>query len=183
MLFLLEAHFKILRLPLCLWCQNKSVHDLDFWFRVPIGPARKMIQLKTSIFTILLEKCNFEQTTPNIDILYIVGNHFSPWLIIWDSYLKIRSHLDRLHYQSFDNLSRKVCFEIRPLLSQTEGTVMTMGSSGTCSSQELSSIMARGGGKSRLGHVPSPWPTTTFHGEWGWPSLFWLLLVHLHWRL
>ena len=51
----------------------------------------------------------FLQTNPNIDILYIVGNHFSPWLKMQNRYLKIWLRLARINCQSFTILNGKVC--------------------------------------------------------------------------
>ena len=81
--------------------------------------------------------------TPNIGILYTIGNEFSPQLTIWDSYLKIRPCLVQLHYQSFESLSRNTCFKIWPLSSWTDGTITIVGLKGTCSSQGPPSILAR----------------------------------------
>ena len=95
--------------------------------------------------------------SPKIGILYTVGNDFLPQLTIWGTYLKIRPRLARIHSQSFDNPSRKVCFEIRPLSSLTKGTITIVGSKGTCSSQELSSTT--------VGAVVRQWQVA------GWPRV------------
>ena len=116
------------------------------------------------ISTVLLEKRNFKKTISTIDILYIIGNDFSPWLKIWDHYPKIRPCLARINCESFDNLSRNACFEIRPLSSRTKGTIMMRGSSGTSWDQEQPPQLAGDGGStpSSLGHF-----TRLTH--WQWP--------------
>ena len=87
----------------------------DFESRWSLHAKRDNSQIDN--FTNCLVKCDFQQTTPNIGILYIIGNNFLSRLTMWDSYLKIRSHLVQLHCQSFDSLSRKACFEFCPLPS------------------------------------------------------------------
>ena len=153
----------MLRPPLNSWRRDKSVEGLGFWFWVPIGSARKTRQQSNWQFINCLVKRDFTQATPNISILYTVGNHFSPWLTMWDSYLKTRSRLVRLHCQSFDSLSRKACFEFRPLSSRTNGTIMIMGSNGTCWYPEPPSKVAGDGGSTRptVAHPRSA--TTTKH--------------------
>ena len=74
--------------------------------------------------------------TPNIGILYTVGNDFLPQLIKQDSYLKMRPRLVHLHCQSFDNLSRKTYFEIWPFSAQTKVSITIVGSIGTSWNQE-----------------------------------------------
>ena len=150
MWFLTEACFKILRLPLLSWRRNESVSGLIFWFRVLVGPACKTRQQSNWQFTNCRGKRDFEQTTPNIGILYTVENNFSSRLTIWGFYLKTKPRLVQLYYQSFDNLSRKACFEIRPPSSRMEGTVTIMGSKRT---------------SWRLGMPP------TMVGDNGWPLL------------
>ena len=142
MLFLIEAHFKSLRPPLRLWLLNESVSGLIFWFWFPVGSARKTRQLSNWQFTNCLDERDFEQTTPNIGILYTVGNDFSPQLAIWDSYLKIKPRLVQLHCQSFDSLSRKTCFAIRPLSLRTNGTNTRRRLRGTCGDLEPLSKVA-----------------------------------------
>ena len=93
MWFLSEAHFEILRSPLRSWNQNESVGGIIFWFQIPDGSVHKMRQQSNWQFTNCLEKCDFEQTTPNMGILYTIGNDFSPRLTIWSSYLKIKPRL------------------------------------------------------------------------------------------
>ena len=105
----MEAHFEISRPPLDLWHQNESRGGLDSWFWALIGLAHKMRQRLNWQFTDCLEKHDFLQTTPIIGILYTVGNHFSPRVWIWDSYLKIRLRLARINYQSFFILHGKAC--------------------------------------------------------------------------
>ena len=58
--FLTEAPFKILMSPLRSWLWNESVGGLVFWFRVPVGPARKTRQQSNWQFTNCLEKHDFE---------------------------------------------------------------------------------------------------------------------------
>ena len=107
----------------------------------------------TDIFAVFLEKRNFEKTTSNIDILSIIGNGCSPWLIIWGRYLKIKPFLAWIHSQSFDNPSWKACFEFRPLLSWTKDTIMIVGSNGTSWRQEPPSKVAEDSGS-----MEEPWP-------------------------
>ena len=38
-----------------------------------------------------LEKRNFFETTSNIDMVYAIGNHFLPWVWIWNCHLKMSS--------------------------------------------------------------------------------------------
>ena len=78
----------------------------------------------------------------NIDILYIIGNDFSPWLKVWDHSQKMRPRLARLHCQRFDSLSRNTCFEIRPLSSRRKGTVTIVRSKATFWDHELTVGMA-----------------------------------------
>ena len=51
--------------------------------------------------------------TSNIGKLYIVGNHFSPWVWIRDLYLKIRFCLARINCQSFPILHGNTCHRSR----------------------------------------------------------------------
>ena len=65
----------------------------------------------------------FLQTTLNVDILYIVGDHFLPQLTLRDCYLKIRLCLTRINYQSFANLYEITCHQSEHFLSLVEGTI------------------------------------------------------------
>ena len=80
--------------------------------------------VKLAFSTIFLEKRVFLQMNPNIDILYTVENHFLPWLIIRDRYLKLWFRLVRIDCQSSANLHRKACQQIRPLSSWMETTIV-----------------------------------------------------------
>ena len=80
--------------------------------------------------------------TPNIGILYTFENDLSPRLTIWGSYLKIRLCLAWINSQSFNSLSRKACFEFQPRLLRTKGTIMIVGSKGTCWDPEPPSNVA-----------------------------------------
>ena len=153
--FLTEARFEILRLSLRLWRRKESVGGLSFWFRVLSGPTRKTRQPSNWQFTNCIKKRDFKQTTPNIGVLYIIGDGFLPRLIIWDCYLEIRPRLVQINRQSFDSLPRKACFEIWPLSLRTEGIVTIVGLSWTCLSPELPSTMA-GGGKTVQRSPSSP---------------------------
>ena len=142
MWFLTESHFKIVRPPLCSWHQSESLSGLIFLFWVSVGPTRKTRQQSNWQFTNCLEERDFEQMTTNIGILYAVGNNFSPQLTIWDSYLKVKPLFVQLHCQSFDSLSRKACFSIRPLSLRTNGTNTTRRLRETCGDLEPQSKMA-----------------------------------------
>ena len=123
---------EILRRPLRSWHRNVSIGNLIYWFRVPVNPARKTRQQLNWQFTNCLEKHDLEQTTLNIDILYIFENHFLPWLTMWDSYLKIRPRLVWLHCQNFDSLSRKACFKLRSPFVTNGSHNHDCGVKGTC---------------------------------------------------
>ena len=60
-------------------------------------------------FTDCLEKHDFLQMTSNIDILYIVGKHFSSRVWIQDRCLKIRLYLAWINCQYLLFLHRKMC--------------------------------------------------------------------------
>ena len=81
--------------------------------------------------------------TPNIGILYTIGNNFSSRLTIWDFYFKIRSCLAQICNQSFKNLPRKVCWKIRPLSSRTKSIVMIVRLRRTILYQDRTLAVAR----------------------------------------
>ena len=64
-------------------------------------------------FTNYLEKCEFLQTTSNIDILYTVGKYFSSRVWIWDLYRKIMLHLAQIDWQKLSFLHRKTCWRFK----------------------------------------------------------------------
>ena len=70
-----------LRPSLDSWRQNESKSDHDFWFRVPISPARKMRQ---TLIDNLISKSAIFEISPNIGKLYIKATHFSLWVWVWD---------------------------------------------------------------------------------------------------
>ena len=86
----MEARLSNLRPPLDLWHRNESGGDLGSQFRVPIGPVRiERCKLKLANSIVCFEKYDFLQTTPNIDILYIIGKHFLSRVHFWAYYLLI----------------------------------------------------------------------------------------------
>ena len=64
-------------------------------------------KVKLIFFTFCLKKCNFLQTTSNIDLLCTIRKHFSLWVWIRDCYLKIRLWLARINCQSFVICTKK----------------------------------------------------------------------------
>ena len=80
-------------------------------FKSQLALHAKRGNIKNDILQTVSKSVTLLQTTPNICILYIVGNHFSPWLTIQDHYLKIRLHLIRINYQSFVNLYGNACLQ------------------------------------------------------------------------
>ena len=65
-----------LRLPLDLWCSHESgmVLVLDSESRLVLHAKRDKVKL--TFFIVNLEKCDFLETTVNIDILYTVRKYF-----------------------------------------------------------------------------------------------------------
>ena len=111
--FLMKVHFEILRPPLDLWRRNESGVWSQFLI-LSLGWSYKQNEAQLHWqFTDCLKKSDFLQTNLNIGILYTIGNHFSPRLIILDFYLKIRLRLARIICQSFVILHEKVCQQFR----------------------------------------------------------------------
>ena len=69
----------------------------------------KRNKVKLTFLTVRLEKREFLQMTPNIDILSTVGKYFSPQIRIWDRYLKMKLYLARIHWQSLSFLHANAC--------------------------------------------------------------------------
>ena len=90
--------------------------------------------------------------TPNIGILYIVGNHFSPWLIIRHRYLKIMLHLARINNQ-FRQFVRNCVSSIRAFSLRIEVTI-TMRRMSWIRWNQVWSPKLTGGHRSS----PEPWP-------------------------
>ena len=105
----MEARLPNLRLPLDLWCLMSlgiiSVLDFESWLTL----YAKRGTIKLAFSRIFLEKYDFLQNTPNIGILYTIGNHFSSRLWIRDLYLKIRLCLAQIQWQSFAISHGKAC--------------------------------------------------------------------------
>ena len=114
MWFSTEACLLILRLSLKSRCQNKSIGGLEFWFWVPISPARKTMQTLTLVFHNLSRKMRiFLQRTSNIGKLntvlkflekWVISYHFQVWVTLKEREMTSFSRKPHIHWSPTINL-------------------------------------------------------------------------------
>ena len=102
--------------------------------------------MRHSYFPDCLEKRDFFlQTNPNIDILYIIKNNFSPRLTMRDRYLKIRLCFGSDQLSKFHQFVQKCVLSIRAFSSRVEGTIRKRRPRGTDLHPEMVVGVARDG--------------------------------------